>query len=96
MSMPREYAELQRMRWLRALEEIAREMGQGTREYRLFGALAWGRFEGESRPDERKEDVFFGLGFLQGFRDAALLAACEFKLKSEEPLRLIYKRMEPK
>lgn len=37
-----------------------------------MGSLAWGRYEGESRPDETKDDIVEGCGFLIGMQSALL------------------------
>lgn len=83
--------ENQRRRWLGALRDIADKHGKGSRVYRLLGTLAWGRFEGESKPNEHKDDVASGYGYLKGYRDACLHAAELMKDKSEEDFRLIHR-----
>jgi hypothetical protein len=92
--MSRTLAEEHRRRWTWALQAIASSYPKGSREYRLFGSLAWGRSDADPRPDERKEDVFFGHGYLEGFRAAALLHAEVLKLPTEDALRSIHRRME--
>ena len=85
MRIPKAEAEWLRSEWVRALQDVAKQLGytpnrNGESSHpvvRILGALAWGRHPKEGGPDETKDDVLVGLGYLQGVRDAALRAARE-------------------
>ncbi len=74
--------------WRFALQSVAAKLGykptyiganDNTRPIlSAMGSLAWGRSEADPRPDETKDDVVEGLGYLKGYRDAMLRAARAF------------------
>jgi len=63
---------------------------------RILGPLAWGRFEGEPLRVESKDNIVYGVGYLEGARHVALLAAQEFHLEGEEMLRRAHDHMKKK
>ena len=92
--MTRDHAVIERHRWARALTEIARAAGEKSVLYRMLGTVAWGRYDGEpTASGDTKDQVMFGLGFLQGVRYAALLSAEIHKIAGEDALRTIHKRI---
>ncbi len=82
-----------RMAWARALSGIAREQSQESDMYKMLGNVAWGRYDGEPQPDELKDNVVFGTGFLQGVRYAALQAGERFGVTGTNDLRNIHDRI---
>ena len=92
--MTKAEAQARRTRWERALQEIAQEVGANSVVYKTLGSVAWGRYEGEGRAHgDDKENVMFGLGFLQGVRYAAMNAAAAQNLRGEDALRRIHDRI---
>lgn len=91
--MKRAEFEQQRRDWWRALYEIAR-IHKGKPVETLLGSLAWGRSQADASPDERVTDVAYGVGYLHGYRDAALKAAGMMKLDGEDDLRRIHARIQ--
>lgn len=83
--------ETQRRRWINALRDIADKHGKDSWAYKVLGSLAWGRFEGESRPNEHKDDVVRGYAYLRGYRDACMRAAELAGDKSAEDFRGIHR-----
>lgn len=86
-------AERERTRWARALCEIAKKYGRESTIGRMLGSLAWGRHEGEPKPDEKVHDVVWGCGYLRGYSDA-MLRACEiFRVDGENDVRIVWQRV---
>ena len=79
-----------RAAWAGALYRAAESCGKGSKLYKILGTVAWGRYEGESQPQETKDNIVFGAGFLAGVRYAALQAGDEFRLPGTEHLRGVY------
>ncbi len=82
-----------RWAWSVALLNIAQDAGKGSDLYEMLGNVAWGRYDGEPQPQETKDHVVFGAGFLQGVRYAALLAGERFKVAGTNDLRTIHDRI---
>ncbi len=93
MSLLRADYEKRRQAWRGALREIADKHGKTSWAYRVLGSLAWGRFEGETKPDEHKDDIAYGYGYLQGYRAACLRAAELARDPSEADFRLIHQHL---
>ena len=90
--MKREHWEKRRTAWASALYQGgSKEMAQPLRQ--ILGSVAWGRYEGESQPDEVKDNIVFGCGYLEGVRYAALQAGRVFKLKGTAQLEGIHSRI---
>ena len=58
--------------------------------YEILGSVAWGRYDGEPALGEVKENIVFGLGFLEGVRYAALNAGRALNLKGTRHLERIH------
>ena len=82
-----------RSAWAYELEAIARKQGKGSDLYEMLGTVAWGRYDGEPQPDELKDNVVFGAGFLQGVRYAAMKAGAKFQVEGTNDLRNIHDRI---
>ena len=79
-----------RSAWARALYRAAEACGKDSKPYKILGTVAWGRYDGEAQPQEAKDNIVFGAGFLKGVRYAALGAGDELKLPGTEHLRGIH------
>lgn len=80
----------ERSAWTVALIKAARAAGEDSELYRILGSIAWGRFDGESQPGELKDNIIFGVGYLQGARDVALRAGRVFNLPGTVHLERIH------
>ena len=79
-----------RAAWALALYRAAESCGKGSKLYKILGTVVWGRYDGEPQPQETKDNIVFGAGFLEGVRYAALRAGDEFRLPGTEHLREIH------
>lgn len=91
--MKREYWEERRSAWQNALMEIARGLSQQSTLLNMLGSVAWGRYDGEPQPSELKDNVIFGVGFLQGVRYASMRAGRELNLQGARELETIHDRI---
>lgn len=81
--MLRREAEEERAAWLRVLRGVCEKLDPRPGRLsesdhpvvKILGSIAWGRFEKEGGPDETKDNVVEGLGYLQGVRTTAMRAA---------------------
>ncbi len=81
--MLRREAETLRSLWLQELRAVAEKLGYDPANpagdnhpvLQILGGTAWGRHPEEGGPDETKDNVLLGLGYLKGIRDAAMRAA---------------------
>ncbi len=72
-----------RAAWVGELKHVAFELGYvsnmlGECDHpivKMLGSVAWGRHPFEGGPDETKDDMVAGVGYLEGIRDACLRAA---------------------
>jgi len=87
-----EYAK-RREAWAYALYDAAKAIGKGNPLYEILGSVAWGRYDGEPAMNEVKENIVFGLGFLEGVRYAALNAGRALNLKGTTHLERIHDRV---
>jgi hypothetical protein len=85
--------ETKRYAWRWAIAQAAEAIGKGKPLYNILGSAAWGRFDGEASPGEVKDNVVFGVGFLEGVRYAALHAGRELHLEGTVHLERIHDRM---
>ena len=83
----------QRHAWAWALQQAAQECGKDSKMYKILGSVAWGRFDGEAQPQEPKDNIIFGAGYLQGARSVALAAGREFRLPGTIHLENIHSRL---
>lgn len=94
MKILRREAESLRAAWLGELQAVAAELGYvpnmvGDCDHpivQILGGTAWGRHPEEGGPDETKDNVLIGLGYLKGIRDAAMRAARVLKDQKADKL----------
>ena len=85
--------EAERLVWARALQQIARELGEDSDLYKILGTTAWGRYDGEPSVSELKDNIVFGCGYLQGVRYAAMNAGRTLGLEGTYELERIHGRI---
>ena len=69
-----------RHEWAWALQQVAQTCGKDSEMYKLLCSVAWGRYDGEAQPQELKDNIIFGAGYLQGVRSVALQAGRQFNI----------------
>jgi len=82
-----------RAAWAYALYDAAKAIGKGNPLYAILGSITWGRYDGEPAMNEVKDNIVFGLGFLEGARYAALNAGRVLRLKGTNHLEGIHDRV---
>ena len=92
--MLRADADNARRKWAYALSSIAREQGKDSALYKMLGSVAWGRYDHESSPNESKDNILLGLGFLEGVRYAAMRAGEQFDVPGWYDLQRIHDRLK--
>ena len=91
--MIRVEAEKARSQWSYALFQIAQTQGKDSPMYKMLGSVAWGRYEYEPCPQETKENILLGLGFLQGVHYAAMQASKQFNVPGLYDLQRIHDKL---